>query len=87
MASEVAMMIPEASNDEESKSEDVPPSFSLDVGCFVVAEKKNDEDEDENVVSSSRQENVSHEEDDDEERRMRVRAEAVATMSRRRSNV
>ena len=53
MASEVAMMIPEASNDEESKSEDVPPSFSLDVGCFVVAEKKNGEYEDENVVSSS----------------------------------
>ena len=83
MASEVAMMIPEASNDEESKSEDVPPSFSLDVGCFVVAEKKkkNGKDEDENVVSSI-QENVAHEEDDDDddERRMRVRAEAVATM-------
>ena len=37
-------------------------------------------DEDENVVSSI-QENVAHEEDDDDdERRMRVRAEAVATM-------
>jgi len=82
MASEVAMMIP-ASSSNDGDSDDIPPSFSLDVGCFVV---KHDDHVTTTATTNSKEkhedgdEKEEEEEEDDEERRIRVRTEAVATM-------